>query len=176
MNTLKTYKIVLLSLSLLACVNVHSIQAAQVCSPNTPLTKPNSQYQISSDGTEVTDTQTGLIWKRCLEDMTWNGSTCAGLAIDLPWRDAMNRGTGGWRMPNIKELQSLVETACSNPAINMSVFPDALEDSGVIQNWVWSSSTEAYSNDWAWFVNFGPGASTGDLKENFDSVRLVRSQ
>jgi len=175
MNTLKAYKTALLSLSLLTCVSVHSVQAAQVCSPNTPLTKPNSQYQISSDGLEVTDTQTGLIWKRCLEDMTWNGSTCAGFAIDLPWRDAMNRGTGGWRMPNIKELQSLVETACSNPAINMSVFPDANEDSGIMPTWVWSSSAVAYSNDWAWFINFGTGSSASDDKANSDSVRLVRS-
>lgn len=171
----RTYPTVLLSLGLMFA-SVHGVQAAQVCASNTPLTKPNNQYQISRDGLEVTDTQTGLIWKRCLEDTTWNGSTCAGLPVDLPWRQAMSRGTGGWRMPNIKELQSLVETACSNPAINRSIFPGALEDAGVLQDWVWSSSNQSFSNDWALFVNFGPGSSTGDLKANANSVRLVRNQ
>lgn len=30
-----------------------------------------------------------------------------------------------WRLPNRKELESLVETACRSPALNPIVFPDA---------------------------------------------------
>jgi hypothetical protein len=40
---------------------------AQTCLPNTPLTKPDSRYAYN--GNEVTDTITGLVWKRCAEGM-----------------------------------------------------------------------------------------------------------
>ena len=37
-----------------------------------------SRYAYSADGAEVTDAQTGLIWRRCTVGQTWVNSTCTG--------------------------------------------------------------------------------------------------
>jgi hypothetical protein len=42
-----------------------------------PASASAQPYVISVDGDEVTDQQTGLIWRRCAEGMHWNGATCA---------------------------------------------------------------------------------------------------
>ena len=38
------------------------------------------RYTPSSDGDEIKDTKTGLMWRRCAEGMIWKKSTCTGKA------------------------------------------------------------------------------------------------
>ena len=38
----------------------------------------HGRYQILGDGSEVKDTQTGLIWARCSVGQTWQSGSCAG--------------------------------------------------------------------------------------------------
>jgi len=108
---------------------------AQSCNPNIPLTKPDSRYTYNTAGDEVTDSVTGLVWKRCAEGMSWSGSTCTGTATLTDWLDARVQASvqTGWRLPNLKELISLVETACYNQAINQAAFP-------LTPNTTWSST------------------------------------
>jgi hypothetical protein len=153
-----------------------TLALAQTCNPNIPLTKPDSRYTYNSAGDEVTDSVTNLTWKRCAEGMSWSGSSCTGTASTFIWEGALAQAasvaqtTGlAWRMPNIKELKSLVETACYGQAINQTAFPST-------PTYAWSASPGAASAGDAWGVSFGDGYDgRGDKGGNY-SVRLVRGQ
>jgi hypothetical protein len=150
---------------------------AQTCSPNIQKTKPDSQYELLNNDTEVLDKKTGLIWQRCILGASWNGSTCSGTATYHTWEDSfaqaatMATNTGvAWRVPNIKELISLVETACFLPAINETIFP-------ATPNFIWSSSFWSSSSAGRPFhfhhydFEYNPWDKDYGL-----AVRLVRSQ
>src|ERR1035437_746674 len=87
-------------------------------------------YSDNGDGT-VTDPTTGLIWMRCAMGQTWDGSTCTGTASTYTW-DQANALTGtvtfagqsDWRLPNIRELQTIVDRTESDPAIDRVAFPN----------------------------------------------------
>ena len=135
--------------------------------------RPDSIYTIG-DGM-VTDSTTGLTWKRCSEGQT--GDQCSGAAASLTWGQALTAGATSsfaghddWRLPNVQELMSLVETGCFNPAINKGVFPSTSSAP------YWSSTTSTESPSDAWYVNFATAVNTNytDGKTNAHAVRLVR--
>jgi Protein of unknown function (DUF1566) len=75
------------------------------------------RFTDNADGT-VTDNRTGLMWKRCSEGMTWDnvGKTCSGSATQGGWQTALSgaeaasfAGKTDWRLPNLKELGSVVD-------------------------------------------------------------------
>ena len=162
---------------LLLSLGAGTVQA-QICNPESiPASTPDSQLQDNGDGT-VTDLKTRLMWKQCVEGQS--GSDCAsGNAENFGWRQALLRaqtvnssggfaGFSDWRLPNIKELSSLVEWQCWEPAINLTRFPNASSDS------VWSSSSSVgiYS---AWYVDFKNVHIWPYDKANYNRLRLVRS-
>jgi hypothetical protein len=129
---------------------------AQACQEVIPASAPDSRFTANGDGT-VTDRATGLIWKQCAEGLS--GTDClTGGATTFTWQQALQHaeaavfaGSSLWRLPNKKELASLVEQRCVAPAINARLFPNTPS------NWFWSSSPTAYYSDGAWYVNFGYG-------------------
>ena len=151
---------------------------AETCYPESiPASTPDSQLQDNSDGT-VTDTKTGLMWKQCVEGLS--GPDCAsGSAKTFTWQQALQQaqavnsgsfaGFSDWRVPNIKELLSLVEHQCSSPAINLTRFPNASN------HWVWSSSAVAGRTAYAWGVKFGYGYTVWSFKSYGHQLWLVRS-
>jgi len=96
-------------------------------------TTPTADFVLDNVNGTATHNKTGLMWKRCPEGATWNGTTCTGAATGAAWGAALNSiitvntngfaGFNDWRMPNIKELRSIIERQCSAPAINVAVFP-----------------------------------------------------
>ncbi len=88
-------------------------------------------YTYNTDGT-VTDPSTGLTWMRCAMGQTWTGSTCSGEARTYTTCDQANALTGtvtfagqsDWRVPNIRELLTIVDRTVSNPAIDSAAFPN----------------------------------------------------
>jgi hypothetical protein len=62
---------------------------------------------------------------------------------------ATHAGFADWRLPNVKELYSLVETGCFVQTINTTVFPGMVPDAAY-----WSSSTMATSPTSAYEVVF----------------------
>lgn len=149
-----------------------SLAHAQTCRTDSILaTTPDSRFEIISNGSEVKDKVTGLIWQRCSMGQTWDGNTCTGTATSHTWQQALtvakNLGNG-YRLPNIKELKSIVERQCYNPTINSKVFPNT--QSSVY----WSSSPYANNNNDAWGVNFYNGPDGGNYKNNRHYVRAVR--
>ncbi len=61
-------------------------------------------------------------------------------------------GSKNWRLPNINELESLVDCAQANPALpNNHLFAD-------VQDAYWSSTTSMFEPDWAWALYLKEGA------------------
>ncbi|MBK6999010.1 MAG: DUF1566 domain-containing protein [Rhodoferax sp.] len=132
-------------------------------------------FTINNDGT-VTDPSTGLTWMRCSMGQTWDGSTCTGTLSEYTF-DQANALTGtvtfagqsDWRMPNIRELQTIVDRSVYRPAIDSVVFPNT-------PNSVFRSSSPDVDNSGnVWLVNFGDGsaANNGSRLVRY-AVRLVR--
>ena len=128
-------------------------------------------------GDEVTDTKTGLVWRRCSEGQTWSGTSCTGAALTFTHEQALQRATAqasstgkAWRLPNVKELSSISNKALQSPAIDSVAFP-ATPD-----NYYWTSSPYVDYPDSAWVVEFFSGGSGRGTRSSsgFVSVRLVR--
>jgi len=162
-----------LSLMVAMVLAMASAAHARTCNPAIPATAPDSRYTNHGDGT-VTDKVTGLMWKWCAEGLS--GADCgSGTVQYFAWPDALQQGQGStyaghsdWRLPDVKELASLVEERCYSPAINDALFP------ATPLGWFWSSSPFAGDSDGAWVVSFGYGGVYGYSRYGDDAVRLVR--
>ena len=154
-------------ISIIFCVALlPAVAKAQSCNASIAESTPDAQFQISND--EVLDYRTNLIWKRCAVGKTWTGTTCTGTSDSLTWAQALAAGTtGNWRLPNIKELLSIVEVSCGLPAINEAIFPNTSNE------FFWTSSPYVNNNQ-AWSVSFEDGNDQGGDKSGGAAVRLVR--
>lgn len=150
---------------------------AQYCRPNIPASTPDSLLMDNGNGT-ITDRATGLMWKKCFEGGI--GNRCdSGTVMTFTWQTALqqpgviNSGAGfagyhDWRLPNIKELTSIVERKCIYPAINLTRFPNDPYGS-----FVWSGSPYANNSRRAWFVDFYDGGWGKGDRGIYGRVRLV---
>ena len=133
---------------------LNSTLYAQQCEDGKPSLTPDSRYQFINHGQEVKDLKTGLIWQRCSVGQMWANNQCYGTPQSYTWSEALQKTKAlgnGYRLPNVKELQTLVEEACISPAINETIFPTtAIND-------YWSSSPKTSDNRYAWSVNFEEG-------------------
>ena len=116
-------------------------------------------YSDNGDGT-VTDPTTGLIWKRCSEGQVWDGATSACTGTNTPYAfDNANALTGtvtfagqsDWRVPNIRELQTIVDRSVVSPTIDKAAFPNTTTSC------VWSDTADFSIAGNAWSVNFSYG-------------------
>jgi len=116
---------------------------------------------INGDET-VTDTATGLMWQQATDvGMNWEVAISHCEALSLA-------GYNDWRLPNRRELRSLVEYSRYDPAIDRDIFPDTLSFD------YWSSTTYAYTTDDAWDVYFYSGNDYYNYKSYSYYVRAVR--
>ena len=143
--------------------------------PTVVLAQP---FVISPDGGEVTDQKTGLIWRRCAEGMTYSGNTCTGTARLFTDQEAVAHGiaqassTGiAWRLPNVRELASIVDKSLRNPSIDAVAFP------ATPSHWFWTSTPFVDVNYvGAWLVSFDNGFVLSYRFSGFGYyVRLVRT-
>jgi hypothetical protein len=153
---------------------------AQTCNTNLPNEVPDSRYLLKSNGT-VVDTKTGLTWMRCALGQTWTAGTgttgsCTGNYQMLIWQSALQNadskvfaGYSDWRLPNYKELLSLMDYHCISPAINLHAFPNT---PGVL---FWTSTSSAYNDPYtARSLNFDNGDDDKNIDIRSNAVRLVR--
>lgn len=117
------------------------------------IAQAQSRYSYSTDGSEAIDSQTGLVWRRCAEGMTWSAGSCTG-SPNLFMREqalAHAKTQAGWRLPNVKELASILDLDRNMPTIDMDAFPATLSRP------FWSSSPYPGLNGSAWVVGFDGG-------------------
>lgn len=135
-------------------------------------TAPGRFVPVASSPNEVLDTKTKLVWARCSVGQTWSGTTCTGTATGMTHEAALTHATThtGWRLPNVKELASLADKGCRNPAIDVSVFPNT------VSNPYWTLSPYVGLSNDAGFVNFNNGSvNYSSYRSNLYYVRLVRA-
>jgi hypothetical protein len=150
-------------------------------------------YVDHGDGT-ITDMATGLMWEKKSDDgglhdadnsYGWSGNGSQETIWD--WLEDVNAegGTGfaghtDWRIPNVKELQSLVSYGRVNPAVEPAFHTactggcTVLSCSCTRSTVYWSSSTVAGDPTLAWYLDFFDGFVGAGGKTDTFAVRGVR--
>jgi len=119
----------------------------------------------------ATDNGTGLVWAAYDTEAGCNGGVALAQAAAITYCDGLTFATkSDWRLPNIKELVSIVDytIAWPGPTIDMTIFTSAKNQR------YWSSTTLAGSADSAWGVNFVSGGVVTSSKTGTFYVRAVR--
>ncbi|MDD3814361.1 MAG: DUF1566 domain-containing protein [Desulfocapsaceae bacterium] len=113
---------------------------------------PWPQLRFAVQGALVTDKLTDLVWARganvTQQAVTWDEALQA-------IRELNREGYGGvsnWRLPNINELESLVDCRSHSPALSIG---HPFEET---QEGYWSSTTSFFETDWAWVLYLHKGA------------------
>jgi hypothetical protein len=114
-----------------------------------------SVFVNNTDGT-VSDLTTGLMWEQKTDDgglgdkdnmYTWQEA--------LEWITELNAanylGYHDWRLPSVKELQTIIDYSRSLPAVNPAYFPNTASSI------YWTSTTVIDDKDYAWAIWFNYG-------------------
>jgi len=130
---------------------------------------PAPVFHDNENGT-VSDSVTGLMWQQGDgqndSGRTWEEALDYCEVLTLP-----SAGYSDWRLPNVRELGSIVDWDRNNPTLDTEYFP------GCRLAAYWSSSTNAYSYDVfsAWNVQFIDGSQEcWNKSDYYFNVRCVR--
>jgi hypothetical protein len=125
---------------------------------------PEPRFSDNGDGT-ITDNLTGLMWTRNAN--LPNGPMDWYQAIDY-CNNLTLGGYSDWRLPNVNEQESIINANEANSAtwLNSQGFTNVQAD------YYWSSSTNSYYPDDAWFVAMWSGyvVRSGQCGSLVDSV------
>lgn len=134
------------------------------------------RFVDNGDGT-VTDNCTGLMWQQATADVNGDGEITdaehpAGDSVD--WQHALqycesleSAGHTDWRLPNVIELQSIVDYERFDPAIDPVFSAD--------MTWYWTSSSDVSTPVYAWRVIFLYGDVDSHRKNDYTGLRAVRT-
>jgi len=120
-----------------------------------------SIFKVNGNGT-VTDLTTGRTWQQ-QDDNTrrqWDQANtyCQNLSLG---------GKTDWRLPNIKELRSIIDDRVSHPAIDEGAFVVTGLD-------YWSATPYASLSGYAWTVSFNFGFASRSESGSFGNRHYVR--
>lgn len=169
---IKNKRISCLILIYFFCTNL--FYANQICDGTKDKSTPSERFIINQGfetGT-VTDIQTGLMWKICINGLY--GENCQyGNPYKSKWRDSFSLAKEStfatytdWRIPSKEELNSIIETACTNPAINQNIFP------GDNNRFIWTNKQYLTRKFYfAWGVDFTDGKNRTDFQVENNNVK-----
>lgn len=178
--------LIVLALLLLPLTEVHSLQLPQTGQTASygarddgalqkGLATPTPRYIDNGDGS-VYDLLTGLIWTKnanCFGPQQWTAalSSASMLASGVC---GLTDGTasGDWRLPNIDELESLLNLSRTNPAVVDNNIFYIIQHSSF--DTYWSSSTSAATVANAWNVSLYSGDVLASAKTSSKYVWPVR--
>jgi hypothetical protein len=134
---------------------------------------PNPRFSDNGNGT-IMDNLTGLTWLRdanCFGTRTWDQALAdVGALADGSCGLTDGSAAGDWSLPNVKELQSLIDFSQFGPALPSGhPFVNAQLD---INHW--SSTTVAFMTNIAWTVRIDSGYVAYDAKTEIYHVWPVR--
>jgi hypothetical protein len=141
---------------------------------------PSPRFTDNGDGT-VTDNLTGLIWLKdanCGGTRTWADALTFANSLYDGWTGDGSGGdcgladgsiAGDWRLPNVREMQSLVDYGRYNPAL-----PSGHPFTGVQSDRYWMSTTIASGASLAWYVDLSYGGVFTSVKMDTYYVWPVR--
>jgi hypothetical protein len=115
-----------------------------------------NDFVDNGDGT-ITDRATGLMWTKGDSGTTMNWQQALEYAEDLA-----HAGFDDWRLPNVKELQSIVDYRRAPDASSASARGPALDpifDLTETESWFWTSTTHLEHRFGAYYVCFGQAFS-----------------
>lgn len=132
-------------------------------------------FEISADGQEVADKATGLVWRRCVEGMQWDGTTCAGQAMRMSFEKARVQAQAAaassklaWRVPARDELLGLLDRKPGTSPAPSSTFPQSPASP------FWSSTPYTSDGQRAVYVHMSNASDYNDYRSSQFFVRLVR--
>lgn len=131
---------------------------------------PSPRFVEQSE--QIIDKATGLIWRKNTnltgQAVTWDEALQA--VQKLNQQDSNSVDSSRWRLPNINELESLVDCSQHSPALAAEM--ECCE----LQMGYWSSTTSAFEPDWAWALYLAKGAvGIGQKKDPHFYVWVVKS-
>ena len=153
------------------------------CNYSIPGYTPN-RFVDNGDGT-ISDRRTGLVWQRCPLGDDYDPGTGQCTTVDTAgarktWQQALQAAADlnvdgstpadqQWRLPNLKELASLINHHCHDPAAFSASLPAFANHTSY-----WTSTPFLFSvvpydttvTNQAWLVNFSAG------KADHKSIRL----
>lgn len=163
---------------LLAATCFFSAAIHAACLNSLQAETPNAEFTVH--GAVVTHNTTGLMWMRCALGQKWLEERGACGQDDASerlynWQEALTiahstpvAGYADWRLPNKNELASIVERACTGPAINEAIYPDTP------LAYFWTSTPSLSVTGFAWRIDFTTGTMVPSEQTNRHHVRLVR--
>jgi hypothetical protein len=132
---------------------------------------PETHFRDNYDGT-VTDNLTGLIWLQdagCFPQTLWSSALTDANQLAAGACELNDGSTAGqWRLPNVNELESLVDVSASFPAISIgSPFRN-------VSSAVYWSSTSYFGGQagspQAWAIRMGDGRYVNDFVNNIKTT------
>ena len=120
-----------------------------------------SHFTDNGDGT-ISDNYTGLTWQKIQSAtlLTWEEALAYSNTFSLG-------GKTGWRVPNVKELNSLNDEKLIKPSFNKTYFTNVLSGN------YWSSTTMYNTAAQAWDINVDYGIISYNDKTVKENVILV---
>jgi formylglycine-generating enzyme required for sulfatase activity len=129
-----------------------------------PVTTTFSEPHFTDNGNgTITDNYTGLTWQKIQSPNTLSWEEALAYANNFSLANKSD-----WRIPNIKEIQSLNDPALSKPSFNKTYFPNSLSGN------YWSSTTLQNTTAKAWDINIDYGIVSYNDKTLKENVLLVR--
>ena len=121
---------------------------------------PPGRFVLDAKGETVYDSLTKRTWQRTVDAGSYTSANaktyCASLSL----------AGGGWHLPDIREMRSIVDRNQHKPAIDPHAFPNTPSD------WFCTATPTPWSASAVWGIYFGDGSSldvSGGLR-----VRCVR--
>jgi len=135
---------------------------------------PWSASRFTEQGQTITDTLTGLMWTK---DANAPGAAVCETGVPKTWQAAIIHvkclnessflGYNDWRLPNVRELRSLINYGQAAPSAWLKTSPGF---ANVQEDFYWSSSSFALSLKNAWSVGFWVGR--GEARDKSDNLYI----
>jgi hypothetical protein len=145
-------------------------------------------YTDNGDGT-IRDNRTGLVWEKLSLDGSIHDVASRGIQN---WPQAVEQqvatlnamafaGHIDWRLPNVRELASIVNAEKFDPAVSVEFHTNCTDGCTVLTcsctppYYYWSSTTYAAAPAYAWTEHFSGVFVDASGKTQVQSMRAVRS-